>query len=372
MRIALVPIAFAVTAGVCCAKDVSILVEKMDPPVTTLTAGVPGFGYVADPQVGGEDAVLRCRHAGAWVFRTSKCDEKTLRFLRKGDMRAVLLLKGDKAKILADLERIADGGFGQQIAAFQLGDRVAVGGDKAKWQTVAGTIVKLFQKARIVVPAKDANPPFVEALGPAMASVTHIIVDTSARPEPFAFLRKISEGLANSADANVRRLKVWAIAPVTPSRISKVSGGGLEAAVWKARWLMSAVSSGKVDAVFFNNTYAEDDSGAALRYLWVAFHDHTAVLSHGVDGEVEYLVLLNKWKDRLCLVLANSGKDPAALTVDMKFNRNDTGTRRWVTHDTGGGKSVRGAIGMHARSGAPFHLTLAPMTVETVTLNVWK
>ena len=75
-------------------------------PLARVPKKFPGFGYVCDPKIGGEETVLEYRHSGAWVLKTKVCDEKTLEFLVRNHISILLVLDGSREKINADLKRI--------------------------------------------------------------------------------------------------------------------------------------------------------------------------------------------------------------------------------------------------------------------------
>ena len=131
--------ALCLVAAAAAAKDFSTTIDLAPAqPLARVPKKFPGFGYVCDPKVGGEETVLEYRHSGAWVLKTKVCDEKTLEFLVRNHISILLVLDGSREKINADLKRIADGKYDSAIAGFLLGDRADGGGEAEaeKWRAV--------------------------------------------------------------------------------------------------------------------------------------------------------------------------------------------------------------------------------------------
>lgn len=341
------------------AGDLELSVDRSGAALHDFRAWCPGFGYAADPVVGGEKAVLDCRHAGARLFRTAKCDAATLGFLKRGQMRALLLLNGDERAIAADLKRIADGGFSDVIIGFQLGTRDDAA-SAAKWRTVLKEIARLFPKKPVAVPAKDEKAILASALAGAPKAVTHLMID-----------------LGDGTDAEERLLK-FAAAQKRPllavvSGKAASGGGSLAVAGRKVCTLMSAVAAGRVDAVFFEQAPAPDAFGAALRYLGTAFEDYPLLVTHSGDQAVEYLVLSDiRWKI-VCLVMVNTGKDSAKVRVAMVQGESmDRGTRRRILLNPETGKPVREALGCYAAKGGPFATELSAGEIAVVSFGVTR
>ena len=109
--------ALCLVAAAATAKDFSTLVDLAPAqPLAKVPKNFPGFGYVCDPKVGGEETVLEYRHSGAWVLKTKVCDDKTLEFLTRNRISILLVLDGSREKINADLRRIADGKYADRHA----------------------------------------------------------------------------------------------------------------------------------------------------------------------------------------------------------------------------------------------------------------
>ncbi len=341
------------------AGDLELSVDRSGAALHDFRAWCPGFGYAADPVVGGEKAMLDCRHAGARLFRTAKCDAATLGFLKRGQMRALLLLNGDERAIAADLKRIADGGFGDAIVGFQLGTRDDAA-SAAKWRTVLKEIARLFPKKPVAVPAKDEKALLASALAGAPKAVTHLMVDL---------------GDGTGAEERLQKFAAAQKRPLLAVVSGKAASGGgpLAVAGRKVCTLMSAVAAGRVDAVFFGQAPAPDAFGAALRYLGTAFEDYPLVVTHSADQAVEYLVLSDiRWKI-VCLVMVNAGKDPAKVRVKMEQGESlDRGTRRRIVLDPETGKPVREALGCYAAKGGPFATELSAGEIAVVSFGVTR
>ena len=98
--------ALCLVAAAAAAKDFSTTIDLAPAqPLARVPKKFPGFGYVCDPKVGGEETVLEYRHSGAWVLKTKVCDEKTLEFLVRNHISILLVLDGSREKINADLKR---------------------------------------------------------------------------------------------------------------------------------------------------------------------------------------------------------------------------------------------------------------------------
>ena len=351
------------------AKDLELSVDRSGAALHDFRAWCPGFGYVADPVVGGEKAVLDCRHAGARLFRTAKCDEVTLEFLKRGQMRALLIVDGDASKISANLKRIADGGFAGQIVGFQLGTRDDAA-SAAKWRTVLKDIVRLFPKKPVAVPTKDEKAALASALEPEPRVVTHLVVDLPEGKDPAEKLKML---------AAVQKRSLIAVLPP----VKAVSGEDpLAIAGRKMRTLMSAVAAGRVDAVFFDQKPEADAFGSALRYLGLAFSDYPLLVTHSEDaarlleggedmnGDVEYLVLSDRRWKIVCLVMVNTGKETTRVLVRMEQGESQgCGVRRRVFSDPETGKPIREGLGCYARRGGPFVTDLSAGEIAVVSFG---
>ncbi len=353
------------------AQDLELSVDRSGAALHDFRTWCPGFGYAADPVVGGEKNILDCRHAGARLFRTAKCDKATLGFLKRGQMRALLILDGDERVIAESLRRIADGGFGSVIAGFQLGVRDDAA-SAAKWRTVLKEITRLFPKKPVAVPAKDEKAQLASSLAGVSKAVTHLVVD-----------------LGNGTDAEERILKFTTaqkrslIAVVSGKTAS--GGGSLAVAGRKVCTLMSAIAAGRVDAVFFEQAPAPNPFGAALRYLGTAFEDYPLLVTHSWErakpveteatsaAEVKYLVLSDlRWKIA-CLVMVNTGKGPVKVRVKMEQGESmGCGTRRRIILDPETGKPVREALGCYAMKGGPFATELSSGEIAVVSFEVTR
>lgn len=351
------------------AKDLELSVDRSGAALHDFRAWCPGFGYAADPVVGGEKAVLDCRHAGARLFRTAKCDEATLGFLKRGEMRVLLIVDGDASKISANLKRIADGGFADQIAGFQLGTRDDAA-SAAKWRAVLKDIVRLFPKKPVAVPARNEKTALASALEPEPRSVTHLVVDLQEGKDPAEKLRKL---------AAVQKRSLIAVVP------GKAASGGppLAIAGRKMRILMSAVAAGRVDAVFFDQKPEADAFGSALRYLGLALSEYPLLITHSEDvarmlegdelptGDVEYLVLSDPdWKI-VCLEMVNAGKEPVKLSVKMEQGKClGRGVRRRVFSDPETGKPIHEGLGWYAQKVGTFVTELSADEIAAVSFGV--
>lgn len=270
-----------VLAAVACAaslaaKDVTALVDVRAAPRPFYTDRFMRVGYVADPVVGGEDAALRCRRAGAWTFRTSKCDDATLGFCARYGLRIVLVLDGDRAGMIAALSRIAKGPHASVLGGVQLGSDPTGGPDAEKWRAVAGAARRLLPKVPISLPVLDEKSEIIGKMGGAMGNVTHLIADLTDAPAPYARIDGISRALRAASDKRLRALRIWAVAP----------GGwkGLKGAkelAWQMHWIFSAFAVERTDGVFFARRYEEDGFGRMMRHFWATVVVQPHLIGHG-------------------------------------------------------------------------------------------
>lgn len=235
------------------AEGKSVTVDVHADPLARFSAGIPGFGYADDPVVGGEEAVLRYRHAGAWVLRTKVCDDATLKFLCANDIRIVLVLDDSPAKALADLERIAKGASRSALAGFQLGSAPADSSTAGRWSGVLKSLKRSFPNIPVAVPFADGDAKVLDRIIGKSSPVTHVAVDLTGVSAPWRRLKELG--------ALKRRL--WVLAPgKAPAAIPRN-----EEHLWAMHWLMEAYGFGSVDAVFFNRKVADDAFGRTMRYL---------------------------------------------------------------------------------------------------------
>jgi len=412
---ALAGLAFTVTA-----KDCKFLIDPGAEPLVKVTKDFPGFGYVDDPKVGGEETVLEYRHAGAWVLKTKKCDDATLKFLCANKIRLLLVLDGKREDIVADLKRICDNKFGDAIAGFQLGEKVDGEGDADKWRALVGHIVKRFPGKPIAIPAKDAKPPMVKMLADQMRSVTHLIVDLSDKAEPYRTLKDMTKAFAKGSNKDLKRVKIWTIAPDRIPGTPESERDAFATVSWKIHWLCAAYAVEKVDAVLFKQPMKADTFGYTLRYLGVAFHDHPIVAAHGESetedavkanddspdldqdfedgtggfggaenmkivpspkacgnvaakkkGDVEFLALYNG-SDRMCIVLVNTSGKRTRVTTDLKKMKSGNATYRRMYLDPETKEVKREALGAYGQPGLPFTSVIDPNCIETVTFIMTK
>lgn len=252
------------------------------------TDGFLRIGYAADPLAGGEEAALRCRRAGAWAFRTSKCDDETLKFCQRYGLKIILLPKGDQKACVDDLARIAKGPYTNVVAAVQLGDDPTGGADFAKWRVVAGAVRRQLPRAQVVLPARDAESGMLRQMAGSMANVTHLAVDLTDAAAPYARLDKLARQLRDAPDKQLGKLKLWAVAP----------GGwkGLKGAkelAWQMHWICSAFAVERTEGVLFAREYKPDDFGLLMRHFLATAQIHPYLMGHGegtfVDEKAEKL-----------------------------------------------------------------------------------
>ncbi len=399
------------------AKDFSTTIDLAPAqPLARVPKKFPGFGYVCDPKVGGEETVLEYRHSGAWVLKTKVCDDKTLEFLTRNRISILLVLDGSREKINADLRRIADGNFGPAIAGFQLGDQPDGDGDAEKWRAVVSSIRRQFKDTPIAIPAADAKPPMAKMLADRMRDVSKLVYDFSKVPAPYKQLKEITKTITFGGNKDLKRMRLWVIAPDRMPGSDESTRSDFKTISWKIHWMMSAYAVEAVDAVLFNQPMQPDEFGYTLRYLGLAFRDHGTVLTHGESasadaaksknsspdleqdfddltggfggednmkivaspkacanladgktGDVEYLALAND-SDRLCLVMVNTSGKRTKYSVETKGKKTGNCTIRRMYLDPETKKVKREAFGGYGQPGLPYTSYIEPDAVETVTL----
>lgn len=422
MRMRAIAVAAACLALAAGAKqrEFAFALDYREKPLADVTFGVPGFGYADDPVPGGEEAVLRCRQAGAWAFRTARCDDATLAFVTKAKIKVVLVLPPDPKKVSADLPRIVRNGFAEAVAGFQLGtDPKGGGADGQTWRAVVQLVERFFPKTPLALPVRDGNVPMAELLMDRMRSVTHLSFEIADEPEPYGRLSGMTAALSKAADPQLRNLRYWVLAPDRLPGAPAADRGTLRTAAWQMQWLMSAYATEKVDAVFFNQPAEANDLGAVLRYLGVAFRGHGRVIAHGemrdakprkntaeislelddenvsVNGEelalvgtpkacrdfaktgvgdLEYLVLSRGegqgvFNDSVCVLFSNTGTEPVRVGVEIKMGKFHNYTRYRLYPDPETGKTVRRALGGYCRAGMPGYVIVPPGDVSVVVFK---
>lgn len=326
------------------------------------------FGYGTDPVSGGDDAALACRRAGAWSFRSSKCDDATLAFLAKYDLRVFLLLDGEAKEMIGTLNRIGKSPYAQVIMGVQLGTDPTGGADPAKWRSVARVAAKSFPDRPVALPVKDEKAPILAEMRESLSLVTHLMVDLRGEAAPYAKLNRMAQTLRTSSDERYKKLRLWAIAPGNlPGQQEEKASSPLTLA-WQMHWLMSACAVETVDGVFFDRRYRQDAFGILMRHLWVSVGVHPELAAHGegraskknasglstdldldskgmVDslageeldgsapvacanvaagkpGDVEYLVFIEPsdgvWSAHGCVVAVNTSKERVLLNPDLR------------------------------------------------------
>ena len=409
--------ALCLVAAAAAAKDFSTTIDLAPAqPLARVPKKFPGFGYVCDPKVGGEETVLEYRHSGAWALKTKVCDDKTLEFLVRNRISILLVLDGTREKINADLKRIADGKYGAAIAGFQLGDRPDGDADAEKWRAAVASIRRRFKDTPIAIPAADAKPPMAKMLADRMRDVSKLVYDFSKVPAPYKKLKEITKSITFGGNKDLKRMRLWVIAPDRMPGSDESARSDFKTTSWKIHWMMSAYAVEAVDAVLFNQPMQPDDFGYTLRYLGQAFRDHGTVLTHGESasadaaksktsspdleqdfddltggfggednmkiiaspkacanladgktGDVEYLALAND-SDRLCLVMVNTSGKRTKYTVETKGKKTGNCTIRRMFLDPETKKVKREAFGGYGQPGLPYTSYVEPDAVETVTL----
>ena len=277
MRSALIALAALFAALPLAAKDVTAKADVKAKSRPFYTDRFLRVGYAADPAVGGEEAARRCRRAGAWSFRTSKCDDATLAFCQTYALRIVLLPDGDLKTCVADLTRIANGPYASVLAGVQLGSDPTGGSevDLAKWRTVLNLLRRRLPKVPVALPVRDEKSELIVKMA-GTAGVTHLLVDLTDTPAPYARLNAISRALRGASGKQLQGLKLWAVAPGA----AKKATGARELA-WQMHWIFSAFAVERTDGVFFAREYKADDFGLMMRHFWATAAVHPYLTGHG-------------------------------------------------------------------------------------------
>lgn len=380
------------------AKEVTISLDSATRGRSFRPGGALRIGYAADPAAGGEDAVLACRRAGAWSFRSSKCDDATLAFLAKYDLRVFLLLDGEAKEMIGTLNRIGKGPYAKVVMGVQLGTDPTGGANASKWRTVARVAARNFPKRPIALPATDGESPILSEIQEALSLVTHLMVDLRGEAAPYAKLNRLALDLRASSDEKRKGLRLWAVAPGRMPGQADGKADSPAALAWQAHWMMSALAVSSVDGVFFDRPCRKDDFGLMMRHLWATLALHPTLIAHGEGattaapaqkktgtsaaeialdddgdleiggesvaetfqggatpfacanvaagrtGDLEYLAFIEKEGEpedtQICLVLVNTSGERVRLKVNLKSKSGLTGPgfRRQLTPDakTGG------------------------------------
>lgn len=263
------------------AKEVTISLDSATRGRSFRPDGALRIGYAADPAAGGEDAALACRRAGAWSFRSSKCDDATLAFLAKYGLRVFLLLDGEAKEMIGTLNRIGKGPYAEVVMGVQLGTDPTGGADASKWRTVARVAAQNFPKRPIALPATDGEAPILSEIQESLSLVTHLMVDLRGEAAPYAKLNRLALDLCASSDEKRKGLRLWAVAPGRMPGQADDKADSPTALAWQAHWAMSALAVDSTDGVFFDRPCRKDDFGLLMRHLWASLAVHPTLIAHG-------------------------------------------------------------------------------------------
>lgn len=397
----------------------SFVIDRQEIPMSVIRPGFPGFAYADTPVPGGEDTVLKYRHAGAWTFRTASADEAMLKYAKAYGLRLVLLVDGEPKDMSAKLNALAAEAYRNLVVGVQLGEKVISKDDVPKWNSVVSQVQHRFPKVPVAMPAAKGIPEVAKL----MPGVTHLIFDLRNAPSPHETLRAAYAETMASKVPCVRNIRFWALAAASVP--GETDDGGFRPVLWNLHWMLTAFASEKFDAVIFDRPAKDDPFGWAMRFAALAFRDHPRVLLHGegsaskasdsvksapeidiaLDGEegvdgglgdgpveikatpkacanfaakrggdVEYLVLDNggptSWEARICVLVVNSGEKTVKMSVEMKRGKCGNGDARRVLVDPETGKVRREGLGFYVQPGMPLVRRVAPHSIETLTF-VW-
>lgn len=351
----------------------------------SLPYGVPFVGYSADPKAADDDAsVAACRRAGAWFFRTTLCDDATLRFCNKYAMKLFVVLDGDKESNLAALRRLAESPDKAAIAGFQLGTDPKGGADPTVWKAQVAVAARLFPKALVALPVNDIASPLYEKMQGGFAPVTHFIVDLRDAPVPYERIDRLARQIKDLSDKAAAKIRLLAVGPGRLAGMADAEAAAPKALAWQMHWIMSAMAVDRMDAVFVERPYRADDFGLVMRSLWAEAYRNPILVAHGEGstasvtakkkakaptanvalddanesealelndavtpgsaptacgrvaagkpGDVEYLVLsappVERWGERVCVFLVNTTGEKAVISVSAGKKGGDV-TRGW-------------------------------------------
>lgn len=421
--------AFFLSALVCAAvvssaADLTLSIDTKGPKRNAFPHGAPCVGYAADPLAGDESAVLACRRAGAWLFRTSLCDDATLEFCGQYGLRLFIVLDGDQKTVATTLNRLAQSPRKDVIAGIQLGADPSGGADPAMWRRLAALATKQLPQVSIAIPVKDLDSPLFKTMEGFLGPVTHLAVDLRDAPAPYERLEGIAAILRSASDKSVASMRLLAIGPGRLAGKSDEEAASPTAVAWQMHWIMSALAVDRADGVFIERPYQADDFGLAMRYLWTATTRNRTLAGHGEGsaaapaakpeakppasdlsldddgegaielsdawtpgpapvacanvaagkpGDVEYLVLLAPpVKDdgqQVCLVIVNSAAEPMTIHIDVNKSGGDvtSGWRSRLVPDAETG-AMRNST--RERAGKPFSEVVKPGEVTFLDFRI--
>jgi hypothetical protein len=383
------------TALAAAAGNLTLLIDTTAPERSAFPHDAPCVGYAADPQVGDEAAALACRRAGAWLFRTSLCDDATLQFCGQYGLRLFLVLDGDRKTVVETLNRLAKSPRKSVIAGLQLGADPTGGSDPTMWRQLAALASRQFPHVPIALPVKDLDSPLFAKMEGYLSTVTHLVVDLRDAPAPYERIERIVEKLRRSPDKSVAKLRLWAVGSGRLAGMTDEKASAPAALAWQMHWIMSALAVYRMDGVFVERPYRADDFGLAMRHFWAVTTGNRSLVGHGEGatsagvvrkktmaptvglalddgdgagtlelndaatpgpapvacanivagkpGDVEYLVLLappvENDGQRVCLVLVNTTGERVKISVDVNKRGGDVSSgwrRRLVPDETKG------------------------------------
>lgn len=278
---AILPLILTGAALMSAAGDLTLSIDTKAPKRDAYPHGAPCVGYAADPKAGGEETAIACRRAGAWLFRTSLCDDATLEFCDQYGLRLFLVIDGDQKSVAATLNRLAQSPHKAAIAGLQLGPDHTGGSDPTIWRRLAALATRQLPKVSIALPVKDLDSPAFTAMEGFFGSVTHLIVDLRDAPAPYERLERIAKKLHDSPDKAVAKLRIWAVGPGRLEGTADADVSAPAAIAWQMHWIMSAFAVDRTDGVFVERPYLADDFGLAMRHLWVATTGNRSLVGHG-------------------------------------------------------------------------------------------
>ncbi len=273
--------ALVCAAAVSSAADLTLSIDTKAPARPSFPHGAPCVGYAVDPQIGDEAAAIACRRAGAWLFRTARCDDATLQFCAQYGLRLFLVLDGDQKTVAATLNRLAQSPHKAAIAGLQLGADPAGGADPGMWRKLAAHAARQLPSVSIALPVKDLDSPSFTTMEGFFGPITHLIVDLRDAPAPYERLERIAVKLRNSPDKSVGKLHLWAVGPGRLAGTTDEAVSSPSAIAWQMHWIMSAFAVDRTDGVLLERPYLADDFGLAMRHFWASTTRNRSLIGHG-------------------------------------------------------------------------------------------
>lgn len=409
------------------AGSFTIAIDTQSPARKVYADGTFRVGYCADVCIGDEAAALSCRRAGAWLFRSSQCDDATLEFCDRYALKMLVVLKGSQDDMVKTVKRLGKSRYKKVVVGVQLSEEPIEEKDVAMWRQIALLTSRELPKVPIAIAVKDLNVEIIARMGSALKYITHLSVDLREENAPYSRLDQIGKTLRGSQDDEISKLRLLAIGPgrLNAADDKKISSSNLLA--WQMHWILAAFAIDRTDMVFVDRKYRADDYGLAMRHFWAVATKCVSIISHGegatsdkstqplkkvsapqsemtldIDsaeetielsdaftpalapmacaniaagkrGDVEYLVLMSgvdmDGERTLSLVVVNTSGEKATLKLNVNKNGGNvtSGWRRRLVPDKDSGKIKNST---RQRFGKPFSETVDDGEVTFIDFRI--